>query len=77
MKSIKPDLLGVFGADLSLELLNSLVIKGIYNKDEAYSLLIKVAEKHEALSKETSTNANKELAEFARDMAEVFCSQKN
>lgn len=77
MESINPKLLGVFGADLSLELLSLLVEKNIFTNKEAADLITLVAEKNEDLDKKTSTNANKEIATFARDMADAFLSRKN
>lgn len=77
MKSIDPKLVGVFGADVSLELMATLVNKGIMKKEEAYAVIKKVADKHAALDKETSTDANKEIADLAQGMAEEFSASKN
>lgn len=77
MKSIDPKFVGVFGADAVLELIAMLVNKGVLKKEDAYAVIKKVADKHAALDKETATDANKETADFAQDMAEAFLSLKN
>lgn len=77
MNSLDSDLLGVFGADLSLEMLAALIQKGVFSKEESAALIMKVSKKNALLDKETATNANKKIAEFAKDIASTFSSQKN
>lgn len=77
MKSVKPDILGQFATDLCLETIDVLVAKGLLPKNEASKLFIRVAEKNEALDKDSSTSVNKEIAVFARDVEQAFSSHDN
>lgn len=73
-KSIDPKFVGVFGADAVLELITMLVNKNILAKEDAFAVIKRVAEKHAKLDTETASGVNRDIAEFAEDMADAISS---